>query len=509
MLSKVNSLGLLGLEAFVVSVEIDVGLGLPRFDIVGLPDTAVKESKERVRTAMKNSGKRFPEGRVTVNLAPADIKKEGAFIDLAIAVGIIKASSDILSEVNLADYVLLGELSLDGSLRTVTGITPLLISAKKLGFNKFIIPEGNKREGEFIEGISVYPCKSLNHAIGHLSGSQPVEPVKTRAYVAGSSLNGDSNDLRFVKGQATAKRALEVAVSGGHNMLLVGAPGSGKTMLARCIPSIMPDMSFDEALETTKIHSVSGVLNAEQGIVSVRPFYTPHHTATTIALIGGGAQAKPGVISLAHNGVLYLDEMPEYPRGTLECLRQPLEDRIVTVSRARMTVQYPASFMMVASMNPCPCGNYGSKTAECRCTSAQIVKYKSKISGPLLDRIDLQIEVDGVLYDDLVSVTNEESSEEVKKRVNRTRMVQRERFLEDGIRTNSEMREKHLEKYCALSPESEKIMRVSFEKLKLSARGRSRILKVARTIADMELSPDIKPAHILEAVGYRSFALNN
>ena len=397
MLSKVISFALSGLEGVPVEVETDINNGLPSYELVGLPDAAVKESRERVRSALKNSGRKFPSGKITVNLAPADLKKEGSYFDLAIAVGILKATEQLVGA-DCSGIVFLGELALDGTLRPVAGILPLLISAKAKGYSEFIIPAANAKEASFIGGIRIFAAENLSQVAAHLCG-ECLEPLKTREYA--SIVQGKyRSDLAFVKGQPVAKRALEVAVSGGHNILLYGPPGTGKTMLARCIPTIMPAMTFEEALEVTKIHSVAGILN-EEGIVSCRPFRTPHHTATTVSMCGGGSRTvKPGEISLAHGGVLFLDELPEYSRSTLEALRQPLEDGVITVSRSSGAVTFPANFMLCASMNPCPCGNYGSADKICTCTPAAIKKYRSRISGPLLDRIDIQVEVDSVKYED-------------------------------------------------------------------------------------------------------------
>ena len=503
MIAKILSYALTGLNGIPVSVEVDINNGLPSFDIVGLADTSVKESKERVRAAIKNSGRLMPVKKITANLAPADVKKEGSALDLALAIGVLKASSQITASTD--GYVFLGELSLDGSLRRVNGVLPIIISAVNEGYDKFIIPKGNEKEASFIENAETYAADNLNEVIDHLSGLTPLPRVELSEYVKNPIKNIYDCDLSFVKGQKTAKRALEVAVSGGHNLLFVGAPGTGKTMLAKCIPTIMPDMTKEEALETTKIHSVYGILNDKDGIVKVRPFRSPHHTSTTVSMTGGGSDLRPGEISLAHNGVLFLDEMPEYTRSALEALRQPLEDGVISISRATGSVKYPANFILCGSMNPCPCGNYGSEDKECTCTPSQIAKYKAKISGPLLDRIDIQVQVDGVKYSELSSDEETETSEIVKKRVDRTRLIQKERFKNDGILTNADMGERQIKKYCVLSADCEKILRGAYERLGLSPRARSRIIKVARTIADMELSEKILPQHILEAISYRHY----
>lgn len=501
MISKTNAFTLNGLNGIPVSVEVDINNGLPAFDIVGMGDTAVKEAKERVRSAIKNSGRIMPTKKITANFAPADIKKEGSVFDLALAIGVLVASCQ-LNEIK-DDTVLLGELSLDGSLRRINGVLPTLVSAMEMGYKKFIVPSGNGKEASFVDGITVYTAKTLTEVIDHISGLKPLEEVVKHKFDTINNESSYSTDMSLVKGQKTAKRALEVAVSGGHNILFVGAPGTGKTMLAKCIPTIMPDMTFSEALETTKIHSIAGTLTDSEGIITKRPFRTPHHTATTASLTGGGLNVKPGEISLAHNGVLFLDEMPEYNRATLEALRQPLEDGVITVSRVHGSITYPANFMLCGSMNPCPCGNLGSNELECTCTPSQIARYKSKISGPLLDRIDIQITVDSVKYSELTTDEKGETSEVIKKRVNRTREIQKNRFMNEGILTNADMGEKQISKYCKLSRECESILKQAYEFFHLSPRARSRIIKVARTIADMDLYDEIKPEHILEAVSYR------
>lgn len=504
MLSKVTSYALVGLDGVPVEVETDINKGMVCYDLVGLPDAAVKESKQRVFSAIRNSALRFPVNKITVNLAPADIKKEGSQYDLPIAVSLLIASGQLSAKTD--GTVILGELALDGGLRPVAGILPILISAKSRGYTRFIVPFGNYNEASYIEGIEVYALKTLREAYEFLEGNASFAPVAVKSYEAVKNKAVYNCDFSLVRGQAIAKRAMEIAVAGGHNVLLSGPPGSGKTMLARCLPTIMPDMTFEEALEVTKILSVSGELG-EEGIALLRPFRTPHHTASTVSLCGGGnAKIRAGEITKAHRGVLFLDELPEYSRAALEALRQPLEDGKITVTRAGGAVTFPADFILCASMNPCPCGNLGSKDKRCTCTPMQIRRYRSKISGPLLDRIDLQVEVDAVAYDDLTVGEAEETSAEIKKRVERARAIQRERFLnEEGISVNSDMGERQINEYCKLSAECERILRAAFERLKLSARARSRIIKVARTIADLDCAAEIQPAHVLEAASYRNF----
>ena len=503
MLAKVKSYSILGINGYGVEIEVDINSGLPSYDTVGLPDTAVKEGKERIRSAIKNSGLQFPVKKITINLAPADTKKEGPSFDLPIAVSILVASEQIKTKM-YKDYIILVELSLDGSVKSVNGILPIVIDAYKKGHQKFILPKDNVNEASYIEGAEVYGVTDLAETVKFLNGEIELIPAERRVFKNGEAINKYGVDLADVKGQAAAKRAIEIAVAGGHNVMMIGPPGAGKSMLAKCVPTIMPDMTFDEALEVTKIHSVAGLIDQTQGIVINRPFRSPHHTATKIALAGGGISCKPGEISYAHNGVLFLDEMPEYSRESLEILRQPLEDGVINVARAIGTIEYPAKFMLVASMNPCPCGNYGSRKRICSCTPAQIHKYLSKLSGPMMDRIDIHIEVDNLDYAQLADKASGESSATVKKRIEKAREIQRERFKGTKTDTNAHMTSAQINKYCHLDEECDKLLRMAYEKLNLSARASTRILKVARTIADIEGSENIGVNHISEAIQYRS-----
>ncbi|MBQ3132838.1 MAG: YifB family Mg chelatase-like AAA ATPase [Clostridia bacterium] len=500
MFAAVNSMGLLGIDGFMVQVEADISKGLPGFDVVGLPDAAVRESRDRVRAAIKNGGYQYPVSRITINMAPANVRKVGSVYDLPLLLGILKASGQLEADTDHMAFI--GELSLVGELRPVTGVLSMVIAARENGIQEVFLPAENAAEGAVVDGIRCYPVHTVTELVSHLLGIQPLSPVEP--WTPDPDQHTPVPDFADVMGQPIARRVMEIAAVGSHNVLLIGSPGAGKSMLAKRLPGILPDMTADEALEATKIHSVADALSAGTGLLQQRPFRSPHHTVSVAGLTGGGTTPRPGEVSLAHHGVLFLDELPEFSRQSMESLRQPLEDNKVTISRVNATVTYPCTFMLVAAMNPCPCGFYGHPSHPCTCSPQAVRRYLSRVSGPLLDRIDLHIEVPPVKFDELASKKKAESSADIRARVNRAREIQNRRFAGTDITCNAHIPDSQIKKWCPVSESGEQLLRDVFDKLGLSARAYNRILKVARTIADMDEQEIIDFAHIAEAVQYRS-----
>jgi len=507
MLAKVYSAAVYGVDAFEVEIEVNAGGGMPNIIIVGLPDAAVKESRDRVTTAIQNSGYRWPRGRTTINLAPADVKKEGPSFDLPIALGMIAAGDDLDLE-GANEYCFVGELALTGAVRSVKGVLPIALEARRSGKRAIFVPEANAKEAAVVEGIEVYGVRTLRDTFQFLKGEHPLAPVKEDLDAFFASHQIYDADFSDVKGQHHLKRAIEVAVAGGHNLLMIGPPGSGKSMVAKRIPTIIPPMSLAEAIDTTKIHSICGLLDPKHSFVAVRPFRSPHHTISDVGLLGGSANPTPGEVSLAHNGVLFLDELPEFRRSTLEVLRQPLEDGKVTISRAAGSMTFPAEFILVAAMNPCPCGYFGDLKRECRCSPRQVQQYRQRISGPLLDRIDIHVDAPAVPYKDISSREPGESSEAIRARVEKARSIQLERFKKCNTSCNARMSSKQIRIQCNIDEAGQELLKMAMTELNMSARSHDRILKVARTIADLEHSEHIQAGHISEAIQYRTLDRN-